>query len=36
MHSNPCIKGTRISGYFLLPKLAAKETAEKILAAYPQ
>jgi uncharacterized protein (DUF433 family) len=36
MNGKPCIKGTRIPVYLLLQKMAAGETAETILAAYPQ
>jgi uncharacterized protein (DUF433 family) len=36
MRGKPCIKGTRIPVYLLLQKMAAGETAELILAAYPQ
>ncbi len=32
----PCLKGTRIPVYLILEKLAAGESAEQILAAYPQ
>jgi len=32
----PCLKGTRIPVYLILEKLAAGETAEQILSAYPQ
>ncbi len=32
----PCIQGTRIPVYLLLQKMAAGETAEQLLAAYPQ
>ena len=32
----PCLKGTRIPVYLVLEKLAAGETSEQILAAYPQ
>jgi uncharacterized protein (DUF433 family) len=36
MFGKPCLKGTRIPVYLILEKLAAGETAEQILAAYPQ
>lgn len=36
MRGKPCIKGTRIPVYLLLQKMAAGETAEQILAVYPQ
>lgn len=36
MKGKPCIKGTRIPVYILLQKMAAGETAENILLAYPQ
>lgn len=36
MKGKPCIKGTRIPVYLLLQKMAAGETTEMILAAYPQ
>ncbi len=36
MMGNPCLKGTRIPVYLVLEKLGAGETAEEILAAYPQ
>jgi uncharacterized protein (DUF433 family) len=36
MRGKPCIKGTRIPVYLLLQKMAAGETHEQILAAYPQ
>jgi len=32
----PCIEGTRIPVYLMLQKMAAGETAEQLLAAYPQ
>jgi uncharacterized protein (DUF433 family) len=32
----PCVKGTRIPVYLLLEKMAAGETFEKLLTAYPQ
>ena len=36
MMGKPCLKGTRIPVYLILEKLAAGETSEVILAAYPQ
>ena len=36
MMGKPCIKGTRIPVYLLLEKMAAGETAEQLLDAYPQ
>ena len=36
MMGKPCIKGTRIPVYLLLQKMAAGESAEELLAAYPQ
>lgn len=36
MKGKPCIKGTRIPVYLLLQKMAAGETTEGILSAYPQ
>lgn len=36
MMGKPCLKGTRIPVYLVLEKLAAGETSEDILAAYPQ
>jgi uncharacterized protein (DUF433 family) len=36
MMGKPCLKGTRIPVYLILEKLAAGETNEIILAAYPQ
>jgi uncharacterized protein (DUF433 family) len=36
LRGKPCIKGTRIPVYLLLQKMAAGETQEQILAAYPQ
>ncbi len=36
MMGKPCIQGTRIPVYLILEKLAAGETAEEILAAYPR
>jgi uncharacterized protein (DUF433 family) len=35
MMGKPCVRGTRIPVYLLLEKLAAGETAEQILKAYP-
>ena len=35
MMGKPCVKGTRIPVYLLLEKLAAGETFEQLLAAYP-
>ena len=35
MMGKPCIKGTRIPVYLLLEKMAAGETFEQLLAAYP-
>lgn len=32
----PCIQGTRIPVYLMLQKMAAGESAEQLLAAYPQ
>lgn len=32
----PCLKGTRIPVYLILQKLAAGETSQDILSAYPQ
>jgi len=32
----PCVKGTRIPVYLILQKMAAGETADELLAAYPQ
>lgn len=32
----PCIKGTRIPVYLLLEKMAAGETFDRLLVAYPQ
>ena len=32
----PCVKGTRIPVYLLLEKIAAGETFEQLLTAYPQ
>jgi uncharacterized protein (DUF433 family) len=36
MMGKPCLAGTRIPVYLILQKLAAGETAEEILSAYPQ
>ncbi len=36
MMGKPCVKGTRIPVYLLLEKMAAGETSEQLLAAYPQ
>ena len=36
MMGKPCLKGTRIPVYLILEKLAAGETSEMILGAYPQ
>jgi len=36
MMGKPCLKGTRIPVYLILEKLAAGETGQDILAAYPQ
>jgi len=36
MLGKPCLKGTRIPVYLILEKLAAGETSQDILAAYPQ
>ncbi len=36
MLGKPCLKGTRIPVYLILEKLAAGETTDIILAAYPQ
>jgi uncharacterized protein (DUF433 family) len=36
MLGKPCLKGTRIPVYLILEKLAAGETNEIILSAYPQ
>jgi len=35
MMGKPCIRGTRIPVYLLLEKMAAGETNEQLLAAYP-
>jgi uncharacterized protein (DUF433 family) len=36
MFGKPCLKGTRIPVYLILEKLGAGESAEEILASYPQ
>lgn len=36
MMGKPCLKGTRIPVYLIIEKMAAGETAQEILAAYPQ
>jgi uncharacterized protein (DUF433 family) len=36
MLGKPCLQGARIPVYLVLEKLAAGETAEQILSAYPQ
>ncbi|MGA2267820.1 MAG: DUF433 domain-containing protein [Bryobacteraceae bacterium] len=36
MMGKPCVKGTRIPVYLLLEKMAAGETFERLVAAYPQ
>jgi uncharacterized protein (DUF433 family) len=36
MLGKPCLKGTRIPVYLILEKLAAGETSQDILEAYPQ
>ena len=36
MMGKPCLKGTRIPVYLILQKLAAGETGEGIITAYPQ
>lgn len=36
MMGKPCVKGTRIPVYLLLEMVAAGESYERILAAYPQ
>ena len=36
MMGKPCVKGTRIPVYLLLEKMAAGESFETLLAAYPQ
>lgn len=36
MMGKPCVKGTRIPVYLLLEKMAAGESTERLLSAYPQ
>ncbi len=36
MLGKPCLAGTRIPVYLILEKMAAGETPEQILTAYPQ
>jgi len=36
MMGKPCVKGTRIPVYLLLEKMAAGETSDQLIAAYPQ
>jgi uncharacterized protein (DUF433 family) len=36
MMGKPCVKGTRIPVYLVLEKMAAGETCEQLVAAYPQ
>jgi uncharacterized protein (DUF433 family) len=36
MMGKPCLEGTRIPVYLVLEKLAAGESAQQILAYYPQ
>jgi len=36
MMGKPCVKGTRIPVYLLLEKMAAGESFEQLLHAYPQ
>jgi uncharacterized protein (DUF433 family) len=36
MIGKPCVQGTRIPVYLLLEKMAAGETFEQLLTAYPQ
>jgi uncharacterized protein (DUF433 family) len=36
MMGKPCVKGTRIPVYLLLEKMAAGETTEQLLTAYPR
>ena len=36
MMGKPCLKGTRIPVYLILEKLAAGESSQDILTAYPQ
>lgn len=36
MMGKPCVKGTRIPVYLLLEKMAAGESIERLIGAYPQ
>ena len=36
MMGKPCVQGTRIPVYLLLEKMAAGETFEQLLTAFPQ
>ena len=36
MMGKPCVKGTRIPVYLLLEKMAAGESFDQLLVAYPQ
>ena len=36
MMGTPCVKGTRIAVYLLLEKMAARESFERLLDAYPK
>ena len=36
MMGKSCVRGTRIPVYLLLEKMAAGETSEQLLTAYPQ
>jgi uncharacterized protein (DUF433 family) len=36
MMGKPCVRGTRIPVYLLLEKMAAGESFDKLLRAYPQ
>ena len=36
MLGKPCLEGTRIPVYLILEKLAAGESAQRILVSYPQ
>jgi uncharacterized protein (DUF433 family) len=36
MMGKPCIRGTRIPVYLILQKMAAGESSETLLGAYPQ
>jgi uncharacterized protein (DUF433 family) len=36
MMGKPCIKGTRIPVYLILQRMAAGESVEQLLYAYPQ